>query len=203
MARTLGILIVALLIAGTWWDRDFWSTPDRRGDRLLRADSFADAAKEYRDPVRQGVALYRAGEFDQASTAFARGSTAEAAYDRGNVLVLRGQYDDAIKSYDRALALKPGWKDATDNRAIAVVRRDRLKLKGGDESGGQVDPDAIVFDKNKPPAGAPTTDVSGGPPLDDEQIRALWMRNVQTRPADFLRTKFAYQMSERSSGGSP
>lgn len=195
--------LVLLLGLGTWLDVDFWSTPDGRGDRLLRAGRYAEAAEVYQDPVRQGVARFRAAEFDKAAAAFARGSTAEAAYDRGNALVMRGKYDDAIASYDRALSLRPNWSDASDNRSIAVIRRDRLKLHGGDESGGQMKPDAIVFDKNKPPAGTPTTEVAGGEPLNDEQIRALWLRNVQTRPADFLRAKFAYQLAEGSRDSKP
>lgn len=30
--------------------------------------------------------------------------------------------------------------------------------------------------------------------MSDEAVRALWLKRVQTRPADFLRAKFAYQL---------
>jgi Ca-activated chloride channel homolog len=33
--------------------------------------------------------------------------------------------------------------------------------------------------------------------LGDAQLQALWLRRVQTKPADFLRAKFAYQLSRR------
>lgn len=200
--KRLAILVVAALALGTWRNADFWSTPEQRGDRLLRAGRFADAAATYRDPVHQGVALYRADEFEKAAAAFAHGSTAEAAYDRGNALVMRGKYDDAVKSYDRALTLRPGWTDAADNRKIAIVRRDRLKFQGGDAIGGQEKPDAIVFDRTKKSQGDPA-DVAGGDPLSDEQIRSLWLRNVQTKPADFLRAKFAFQLQDRAKGPTP
>jgi hypothetical protein len=38
--------------------------------------------------------------------------------------------------------------------------------------------------------------VTGGE-LSDAQLQALWLRRVQTNPADFLRAKFAYQLSRR------
>jgi Ca-activated chloride channel family protein len=180
---------------------DLWLTPDQRADRLFRAGTFAEAAKAYQDPARQGVAWYRAGDFKAAAAAFARDGTPEGAYDRGNALVMQGKYDDAVTSYDRALALRPGWAEAADNRAIAVVRRDRLKAEGGDETGGQVKPDAIVFGKQKGKAGD-DVQVAGGDPLSDDQLRALWLRRVQTKPADFLRAKFAYQR-QQAEGGMP
>ncbi len=172
---------------------NFWSKPDRRGDRLLRVGRFEDAAKAYSDPYRRGVALYRAGEFKEAAAAFATIGTPEAAYDRGNSLVMLGKYDDAIASYDRAMSLRANWRECEENRAVAVVRRDRLKFGGGDATGGQVKADKIVFEKGKKSNTGQETEVAGSDPLNDEQLRGLWLRRVQTKPADFLRSKFAFQ----------
>ena len=33
--------------------------------------------------------------------------------------------------------------------------------------------------------------------LTDEQINEMWMRRVQTSPADFLRSKFAFQQYDK------
>jgi Ca-activated chloride channel family protein len=40
-------------------------------------------------------------------------------------------------------------------------------------------------------------DTGGG----DQALREIWLRQVQTRPADFLRSKFAYQYATRAAGG--
>jgi tetratricopeptide (TPR) repeat protein len=40
-------------------------------------------------------------------------------YDRGNALSRLGRYQEAVESYDKALALSPGFADATRNRRIA------------------------------------------------------------------------------------
>jgi Ca-activated chloride channel family protein len=176
---------------------DLWSRPDLRGDSLLRAGKFADAANTYNDPYRRGVALYRAGDFKEAALAFATVGTAEAAFDRANCLVILGKYDEAIAGYDRALELRPAWRDCAENRAVAVVRRDRLKTKGGDMTAGEVKADKIVFEKGEHRNAGAETEVAGGDPLNDEQLRGLWLRRVRTNPADFLRSKFAFQAQEQ------
>jgi Ca-activated chloride channel family protein len=204
MNRVTGIVVgVALLVAAILFTAfgparrpELWLTPDQRADRLFREGKYAEAAKAYTDPARQGAALYRAGDFKAAATSFARDGTPEGAYDRGNALLMLGKYDDAVKSYDRALSLRPGWKDAEENRAIAVIRRERMNFKGGDATGGQEKPDEVVFGKDKNQAGE-EVQVAGGDPLSDDQLRALWLRRVQTKPADFLRAKFAFQLEEK------
>jgi Ca-activated chloride channel family protein len=179
----------------------WWFTPAQQADRLFQQKKFAAAEKASGDPARQGAALFRAGDFKAAATAFARDGSATGAFNRGNALVMQGKYDAAIKSYDRALSLKSAWKEAEDNRAVAVVRGDRLTTEGGDVTGGQVKADKIVFGKGKNKPGE-TVQVDGGEPLSDEQFQAMWLRQVQTKPADFLRAKFAFQLEDQTAEGS-
>jgi Ca-activated chloride channel homolog len=39
--------------------------------------------------------------------------------------------------------------------------------------------------------------------MTDEAIRTLWLRRVQTKPADFLRARFAYQLVQPSAAARP
>jgi len=174
------------LLAGT-----FWFTADQQGQRAFDDGHYREAAERFADPMRKGAALYRAGEFKQAQAMFARLDTAEAHFNRGNCLVFLGQYDAAVESYDRALARRPGWQDALDNRTIAATRAERLKSEGGDLGDQQIGADEIVFDKSKP--GGQETVVNEEQAADSSSMQALWLRRVQTRPADFLKAKFAYQ----------
>jgi Ca-activated chloride channel family protein len=160
---------------------------------------YSEAARVYRDPVRQGLAWYRAGDFKQAAAAFGQGSSPEAAFDQGNSLLMLGKYEPAIASYTRALSLRAGWKEAEENLAVAQARQAKLENEGGEGTGGKLGADAIVFGKGKK---GESTEVAGGPPLSDEELRGLWLRRVQTQPADFLRAKFGYQQAQRS-GGAP
>jgi len=194
-------IIIILLIAGiTGCSADYWFTPDQQGDRQMKAKKFDDAARLFVDPTRKGVALFRAGKFEAAVAAFGRQNTPEAHYNRGNSLVMLGKYTDAVAAYDRALDAKRDWRNAQENMEIARIRADRMELEGGDMTGGMLGADEIVFDeggKNKSD-GEETVEADSGSPLSDEQLRALWLRRVQTKPADFLKAKFSYQYGKRS-----
>jgi Ca-activated chloride channel homolog len=166
----------------------------------MARQQYAEAAKRFHDPLWQGVALYRDGQFKEAAAAFARVDSPEAIFDRGNALLMHGKYSDAIASYDRALQLRPDWHEAQVNRDLAEARRQMLEPPKDDAggTGGQLEADEIVFD-DRPQQSSDTqqVEVVTGGQLTDEQLQALWLRRVQTKPADFLRAKFAYQLSRR------
>ena len=187
-------LTLLVMFGGITWT-GLWFTPDQQGQRLMNQGSYDSAAQTFRDPMRIGVAWFRSGEFEKAEQAFARVTTPEAEFNRGNCLIMRGKYEAAIERFDRALELRPDWPDAQINRGIAVARAERTKQEGGDMGDQQIGADEIVFDKNKKSAGQ-ETETEATQPLTDSAMQAMWLRRVQTKPADFLRAKFAYQLAE-------
>jgi Ca-activated chloride channel family protein len=204
--------LVALLVglASAWSAggrsfRNMWLTPDQQGAWLATHQRDVEAAERYHDPVRQGVALYRVGEYEKAAAAFARADTPEAAFDRGNALVMRGKYDAAIASYDRALARRPAWREAQANRDLALARKQLLApmATGEEDTGQRAKPDEIVFDDQAKQPGPRQTETVAGANLGDDEVQALWLRRVQTKPADFLRAKFTYQLSRRGQPAPP
>jgi Ca-activated chloride channel family protein len=184
-----------MLAYGTWRNPDFWSTPGERGDRLMAAKEYKEAESAYEDPWRIGIAQYRNGDFKEAAATFARVPGAAGAYDQGNALLMHGAYDEAIASYDRALGFRPGWQEAIDNKALAQARKKRIDDAGADreqESADAYDPDDTVVDEQGDDTPPEPQDMNGEQ-LSDEELRATWLRRVQTTPGDFLRAKFAYQ----------
>jgi Ca-activated chloride channel family protein len=199
--------LLAVLAVGSWRNPYFWSLPDRRGDRLMHAQLYKEAAEAYEDPWRTGIAQYRNGDFKEAAATFARVPGANGAFDQGNALLMHGAYDDAIASYDRALGFRPGWREAEENKALAAARKKRIDDAGADreqESAGAYDPDETVVDPNGEERNTEPQDMNGEV-LSDEELRATWLRRVQTTPGDFLRAKFAYQAArpETAADGEP
>ena len=199
------VKILLLLLFPLWaqagessWSK-LWFTPDQQGQRLFQRGEFVEAAKAFQDPMWQGTAWYRAGEFEKAAQAFARRDSAEAHFNQGNAWLMRGKYETAVACYERALAKRPDWKEAIENRNLAATRAKMVEQKGGDLGDQKLGADKIVFDKNKKNEGQ-DTDITGGKALSDQEIQALWLRRVQTKPADFLKAKFAYQEAMQQEG---
>jgi Ca-activated chloride channel family protein len=195
-------MLAAVTAIGAFTWSGFWFTPDQQGQRLMNRGDFQAAAETFRDPMRQGVAWFRAGEFEKAEQAFARLGTSDAEFNRGNCLILRGKYEEAVERFDRALELNPELEDARINREIAIARGKLVEKTGGDMGDQKIGADEIVFDKNNK-SGGQDTETEGSQPLSDAEMQALWLRRVQTKPADFLKAKFAYQLSlgEQQGGG--
>lgn len=204
----IGIMIVfafgTVLIVGTVRNPNFWSTAARRGDALMREKKFAEAAKVYEDPWHIGTAQYRNGDFKEAAKTFARVPGAVGAFDMGNANLMHGAYDPAIAAYDRALSFRPGWKEAEDNKTLAIARQKLIKDSGKDRDKEATDaykPDEIVMDLKGDNKKGDPKEASNEGMTSDEALQATWLRRVQTTPGDFLRAKFAYQAAHAAENG--
>ena len=200
IATTLSVLlIVGATLVGIRAAPYFFITPDQLGERLARVGNWEEAAGQYEDPFRKGVALYRSGQFEEAANVFGFLPGAEAAFNQANSLLMHGQYEQSIGRYDRALQLRPGWSAALTNREIATARRDRLKIDAGNMTGGELGADDIVFDNSPQNSGTENdqTETIDAAQLDSPELGAVWLRQVQTTPAQFLKAKFAYQLVDQ------
>jgi len=176
-------------------------TPDQQGYYLFKKKQYEQAAIRFVDPMWQGIALFRQGDYEKAASLFAGYDTANAAFAQGNALVMQGKYEAAVDRYARALQLQPGWEDASINHEIAVARAEMLKQEGGEGTGGKLGADEIVFNKGKAPPSAGEELVEASQEGDAVEQQAIWLRQVQTKPADFLRAKFAHQYATKSIQG--
>jgi Ca-activated chloride channel family protein len=198
-----GLVAFALALvwiwSGTGWDfRRLWVTEAQAVQTQLTNDDFEAVVNRTSDPFARGFAFYRMGEFKRAAGEFQRLSSPEAAFNLGNALVFQGEYEAAIDAYSRALEMRPDWEAPRTNTAICEARLVAMAPPEDDAggTGGMLGADEIVIDdRGKNTSGDQTEQVEGaGGQLSQEEMRALWLRKVQTRPADFLRSKFSYQL---------
>ena len=171
-------------------------TPDQKAYRLFEREKYQEAAEFFADPMWKGVSLFKQGEFEDSAGVFAGYDTANAAFNHGNALVMQGKYEEASDRYKRAIELKPGWEAAMVNLNIALARARILEKKGGEMTGGKLEADEIVFSEDKSPPSAGEEQIKDGQEVTDAELQAVWLRQVQTKPADFLRAKFAYQYAK-------
>lgn len=173
---------------------DMWLTPDQQGRLAFERGDYASAAERFHVPSWRGVALYRAGKFDQALDAFAQSDTAEAYYNQGNALMQLAKPEEAVAAYSQALKMRPDWAAAKANLAIAeslaaARKKDDQQQEAQDPN---LKPDQIQFDDKGKKGKAGMVNAA-------EQTAEMWMRNIQVTPADLLARKFAIE----ARGGSP
>ncbi len=199
-----GVALLALSVASflcalfsvNWSVTDLFLTPDQRGRMLLAKEDYNGAAKVFQDPMQRGTALYRNGDFKEAAASFGRDDSGAALYNRSTSLLMSGKYDDAIAGYQKALLLKPNWPEAEENLALARARKEMMAPPDDDAggTGGEIGADEIVFDdRPKNTSNDQKEIIQGGEQLSDQEMRAMWLRRIQTKPEDFLRAKFSYQ----------
>ena len=181
---------------------NLWLTADQQGRYYFERDNYEKAAQLFESTLWKGISFYFNKDYENAIQQFSMLDTAESYFNLGNAYARLGQYENALESFQQALKRKPGYVDAEFNfKLIKKIIEDKKSKKEEEEKtqpGSLLGADEIKIadpkDQNKRP------ETEGDPQqikmdmLTDEQINEMWMRRVQTSPADFLRLKFSYQL---------
>jgi Ca-activated chloride channel family protein len=175
---------------------DLWLTHDQQGRYYYERGDYQKAAVKFEDPLWKGLALGHAGDYEDALNVFALSDSAEAWYNQGNALAHLGKYPEAVQAYQQALARRSPWPEAQDNLALVQSLIPKAKPKDKDkneqETAPDLPPDKMQFDK-KGEQGKKTLIK-----MDPKKMADIWMRNIQTTPADFLRRRFEMQAAQES-----
>ncbi|MFO2807673.1 tetratricopeptide repeat protein [Legionella pneumophila serogroup 1] len=133
MWRVLAIVAVSFmsnqLKAFSW--SDLWFTPDQQAQHLMEKGQFAKAKDIFERNDWAASAAYRAGDYERAAKLFNELKTEQGYYNHGNALAHLGKYEEAIRAYDKALALNPNNQDALYNRKLIseLLKKDKEKKK--------------------------------------------------------------------------
>ncbi len=204
MAARLLIIMVIILQAPSamaldW--ADLWFTPEQQGQQLLNQGEYQQAAEKFTTTESIGAALFLAGDFEKAASVLGRSGSAVAHYNRGNAHIMLGEYDAAIDAYQSALGKRPNWPEAEQNLQIATLRKQALAPPEDDfgGTGGQLEADEYIFDDTGRVNKSSSEQVidAADQQLSEDAMRAMWLRKVETRPADFLAARFSYQLATR------
>ncbi|MFH5776624.1 VWA domain-containing protein [Paracoccus sp. NGMCC 1.201697] len=176
----------------------FW-TPDQQGARAYAARDFPTAAEHFTIPAWKAVALMRAGKYTDAAKLLEPIQNRDAQFNRGVALVHGRDYQGAVEAFTAAVALDPADRQAQENldlakRIIAYLAETRA------------DEDPQADDKDNAADGT-VEDLTGdqgkmmritGDTQLSEDAAEQWMKQVQTKPADFLRSRFAVEDAARA-----
>ncbi len=177
--------------------------PDQQAQRLFDAGDYAGAAS--RSPIRcasarHGFAPANSNVRPRPSVNSPRSKVSSIAPTR---CCSRVSTSRRLPPMSRCLPSVPIGRPRLENRAIALARKERLAPPEDDAggTGGMLRPTRSC---SIPPAGRTTPRVNRPPRAvrrSDAAMREMWLRRVETRPADFLRARFASQLQRRQEGG--
>jgi Ca-activated chloride channel family protein len=169
--------------AADWHLANAWLTADQQGQLAYLRGDYAAAAQHFTDPMWQGIALYRAGHYDEAVDAFSRIDSAESYYNQGNALAHAGLLPAAVASYQAALKRKPDWVEAKKNLALVQALIPPVDPDEQQANEPNMAPDQIQFDDKGKQGKRGQINLA-------QENAEMWMRNIQTTPAQLLQRKF-------------
>ncbi|MDG3583880.1 VWA domain-containing protein [Galbibacter pacificus] len=206
--------------------KDVWFTPDYQGQRLSDKNNFEDAAKTYTDPMRKGVAYFKAGDYEKAVDEFSMDTTAMGAYNLGLAYFKNGDYEAAAFAFNQAVEKDPSLENAKENQQqlmrllpqtdgmtpdnaqeAAPDKRAKNKQNNSmeDLSGGGQEATKKDMEKQRLEEDV-ASNIHKGKELNEvpdnieasiqKQNNNLLMRKVDDDPSIFLQKKFRYQVKK-------
>lgn len=200
LVASLGLLL-ALLI--TWllmglppaWA--LWYSADQYGQGRYEQGRYQQAARLFQQPDWRAAALYAAGNYAAAATAYGQLRSPAGYYNQGNALAQLGHYPLAAISYRKALALQPGWTAAWQNLQLVQQLADKPAAQVEREGKARLAADGLVIGQQQAADEAEQQALDADSGLSQAQLEQLWLRRLNPDPAAFLRLRFAYQLEQQ------
>ena len=103
--------------------RDLWQTRQQQAIQDYHSGDYASAQSKFSDPLWQGNAAYRQGDYPAAEQAFrmaaeAENSDAAAWHNLGNSLAQQQRYEEALAAYQQALQKDAQFNPAQQNAEL-------------------------------------------------------------------------------------
>ncbi len=194
--RSLLVLLAAglcLIVAG----------PAGLGKLTLLAGLDGAAAALLKEPAARGVALYRAGRYEEADAAFEEAGRV-STYNRGLSLATTGRYALSVAYFEAVLFANPADEDASANREIVARLVDPV-IGVGDGVGSM----AALAGRWR---AVEASDGIAGKFVDSDRVRKpldagglvaseTWLETLSDAPGEFLKNRLRAEFDRRAAMG--
>lgn len=116
---SLGVLMLLPYQADAAEWRDLWQTKQQQAIQDYASGNFTSAQNKFSDPLWQGNAAYRSGDYAAAEQAFRQAAEQnpdkDALHNLGNSLAQQQRYEEALAAYQQALEYSKDFAPAQQN----------------------------------------------------------------------------------------
>ncbi|WP_131775067.1 tetratricopeptide repeat protein [Legionella anisa] len=178
--------------------QDLWSTPDQQGRDLMTKNQFKQAKETFTRSDWAAAAAYRAGDYQKAAELYQDLKNEQGYYNQGNSLAHMGQYEEAIKAYDKALAINSTNQDALYNRKLVeeLLKKDKEKNQNKD----QQNKDQQNKDQQNKKNNQNNNEAQSEAEREKQQAKEQWLRLIPDDPGGLMREKFLRDHLRRERG---
>ncbi len=195
--------LFSLQVKAFSWN-DLWYTPDQQAQYFMDKGQYLKAKESFERPDWAAAAAYRAGDYEQASKLFNELDTEQGYYNQGNALAHMGQYEQAIKAYDKALKYNPNNKDALSNRKLIqeLLKKDQEQNKDQQNKDQQSkdQQNKKQQEQNKVDEQQQEGDTQSEEEQEKQQAKQQWLRLIPDDPGGLIREKFLRDHLRRERG---
>ena len=127
------LLFLMSSCTGSFSWENMWYSPDYQAQKLYNQEKFEEAGETFESSFHQGVAFYKAGNFDAAAQAFAQDSSVNSLFNLGMAYTQMGKYDEALKVIALAAEKDPdneNFKNAIVQTNEILMLVDSLRMSG-------------------------------------------------------------------------
>ncbi|MGI9295251.1 MAG: VWA domain-containing protein [Pseudomonadales bacterium] len=116
------------------WD-SFWNHPEKLAfEAYLRGD-YQSSYELSTNPLLQGSAYYRNGNYQQALERFSEDDSAASIFNLGNSLAQQNRFSEAVLAYQEALLLNPDLESARYNKLLIEIYLEQQSEANGTQTG--------------------------------------------------------------------
>lgn len=205
---------------------DLWYSKDYQGQLASNKSSYYEAASLYENPLRKGVAYFKAENYEEAIRYFSKDTTAQGMYNLGISYYKNGDYAAAALAFGKTVELDPTIQNAAKNKLLAEHLSGGTSETANDVVLDKENKEAAKNEQNKSPEDlsgggqeatekdmqkkrleeTTNTDIRKGKELDElpddfelgkiENSPKLLMQKVDDDPSLFLKRKFLHQVKK-------
>lgn len=142
-AALLAILPLCLLpnTAKAFDWRDLWQSQQQQAKQAYQQQDYAKAMEKFADPLWQGNAAYRSGDYQAAEQLYQQDKSANGRFNLGNSLMQQQKFAEALTAYQQAQNQQPDLPGLEQNIELAKQllqqQQDQQQNSAQNQQGGQ------------------------------------------------------------------